>query len=52
MKKYFLLILFAFNVCESYASDEAKFSLVANTPTTISVPANRSAYVQRRTSNE
>lgn len=55
MKKYLPLIIFAFifafNVCESYASDEAKFSLVANTPTNITVPVNRNAYVQYQVTN-
>jgi hypothetical protein len=55
MKKYLLLIIisfiFAFNVCESYASDEAKFSLVANTPTNVTVPVNRNTYVQYEVTN-
>lgn len=51
MKKYFLLIIFAFNICESYASSEAKFSLVATTPTNVIVPANRSTYVQYTVTN-
>lgn len=51
MKKYLPLIFLTCNVCESYASSQAKFSLVANTPTNISVPANRNAYVQYKVTN-
>lgn len=52
MNKYLLIIcLFALNIMQSVASSEAKFSLIANTATTISVPANRHAYVQYTVTN-
>jgi|GEM_PF-1558573 len=52
MNKYvWLLALTAFNVTECFANTQPTFSLVANTPTAITVPANRHAYVQYRVTN-
>lgn len=52
MKKSLLLIcFFILNIVQSHASTEAKFSLVANTPTSVTVPANRHAYVQYTVTN-
>jgi len=52
MNKYVLFLpLLAFNVISSFASTEATFSLVANTPTSITVPANRHAIVQYKVTN-
>lgn len=52
MKKHLLLISSAALLCNStQASTEAKFSLVANTPTSVIVPANRHALVQYQVTN-
>lgn len=51
MKKYLPLIFLTFHVYESHASNQAKFSLVANTPTNVTVPTNRNAYVQYQVTN-
>lgn len=52
MKNYlFLICFFVFNTFPIHASSEAKFSLVANTPTTVSVPVNRHTYVQYTVTN-
>ena len=52
MNKYALLIgLFAFPVVASVASFQATLSLVANTPTAITVPANRHAFIQYKVTN-
>lgn len=46
-----LLSVLTFNVIPSFASSHATFSLVAKTPTTITVPANRQAIVQYKITN-
>ncbi len=52
MKKLFYLICsFVFSGMQSYASTEAKFSFIAKTPTSVTVPANRHAYVQYTVTN-
>ena len=51
MKNYlFLICLFALSM-QNHASSETKFILVANTATSITVPANRHAYVQYKVTN-
>lgn len=52
MKNYsFLLCFFMVHAIQTHASSETKFILVAKTPTAISVPANRHAYVEYKVTN-
>lgn len=52
MKKYlFLVLVFILDSMHCYASSEALFSLVANTPTSVIVPANRATYIQYTVTN-
>lgn len=52
MKKYLPLIcILTLNSTTSHASIEPKFSVVATTPTSITVPANRHTYVQYTVTN-
>lgn len=50
-KNFFLIWLCACSVFPGHAGTQAKFSVVANTPTDITVPANRHAYVQYTVTN-
>ncbi len=50
-KKVIIMLLLALQTMPSIASVQAKFSLVAKTPTSISVPANRQAYIQYEVTN-
>lgn len=52
MKKYlFLILVLVLDSMHCYASSEALFSLVANTPTSVVVPANRATYIQYTVTN-
>lgn len=50
-KSKLLIALLICNITLCYASNQAKFSLVATTGTSISVPSNRNALVQYRVTN-
>ncbi|RUR11641.1 hypothetical protein ELY15_06865 [Legionella sp. km772] len=52
MKKYlFLILLCILDYIPCYASTEALFSLVANTPPSVTVPANRMTFIQYTVTN-
>jgi hypothetical protein len=50
-KTLFILLVCLYTMAQGYASTQAKFSIVAHTPTSVIVPANRSTYIEYTVTN-